>query len=341
MSAVTDESSGEPSPEASATRRYVLLAVKLSVSIILLAVLFSRIDAGDLWSKARTASIGWLGVALLIHILNVLAATWRWHLLLSAQHVDVPARRLLGSYLVASFFNNFLPSNIGGDVIRITDTARAAGSKTLAVTVVLVDRGLGMMALVLIAAVGATAAGQLHPAAIPIWPIWLWAGFLVAVAASVPAVFAPAGFGRLLQPLTVFHPEWVGERIDKLILALGRFRDEPGALAACFAGAIFVQATMVVFYYTVAHALHLSIAFSDIAVIVPISIVVQMLPVSVNGFGVREATFSLYFQRIGQPIESALLMSLVGQAIVILFSLSGAAVYVWRSKHPSKLKAVN
>jgi glycosyltransferase 2 family protein len=70
-------------------------------------------------------------------------------------------------------------------------------------------------------------------------------------------------------------------------------------------------------------------------VIVPISIVVQMLPVSVNGFGVREATFSFYFHRIGQPIESALLMSLIGQAIVILVSLSGAGVYVWRSRHPS------
>ena len=64
------------------------------------------------------------------------------------------------------------------------------------------------------------------------------------------------------------------------------------------------------------------------------SFVVQMLPVSVNGFGVREATFSFYFPRIGQPIESALLMSLVAQALVMLFSLLGAGVYVWRSRHP-------
>jgi hypothetical protein len=95
-----------------------------------------------------------------------------------------------------------------------------------------------------------------------------------------------------------------------------------------------VQSAMVVFYFVVAYALHLNLSFSDIAVIVPISMVVQMLPVSVNGFGVREATFSFYFQRIGQPIESALLMSLVGQMLVILFSLTGAAVYVWRSHHP-------
>jgi len=88
---------------------------------------------------------------------------------------------------------------------------------------------------------------------------------------------------------------------------------------------------LVVFYFGVAYALHLNVSLSDLCVIVPISFVVQMLPVSVNGFGVREATFSFYFTRIGQPIASALLVSLVAQALIILFSMTGAAVYVARA----------
>jgi uncharacterized membrane protein YbhN (UPF0104 family) len=321
------------SSEQSPARRYVLLVVKVSVSIVLLGILFSKIDVQKLWLSARRGSVPWLLAALGIYGVNVLASVWRWAQLLDAQRVNMPRLRLAGSFLVASFFNNFLPSNIGGDVVRIADTARAAGSKTLATTVVLTDRLLGLMALVLVAAIGATFAGRLHPAATPIWPAWLWAGFLAAAAASAPAVLAPDGFGRLLQPLTVFHPEWVGDRIDKLTGALARFRDEPGAIGGCFAGAVFVQATMVVFYFAVAYALHLGIPISDLAVIVPVSFVVQMLPVSVNGFGVREATFSLYFSRIGYPIESALLLSLVAQVLIIVFSLSGAAVYVSRSHH--------
>jgi uncharacterized membrane protein YbhN (UPF0104 family) len=319
-------------PESSSARRYVLLAVKLSISIALLVVLFWSIDLGSLWTTAKLASVPWLLVALLIFAVNVGAAAWRWRLLLGAQHVHVRLRSLLSSCLVANFFNNFLPSNIGGDVIRIKDTARPAGSKTLATTVILVDRALGMIALVLVAAMGATAAGHAHPSAAPIWPLWLWAGFLLAAAACAPVVFAPDGFGRLLQPLTVFHPEWVGDRIEKLTGALARFRDQPAALAACFGGAVFVQAAVVVFYYAVAYALHLNVAFTDLAVIVPVSFVVQMLPVSLNGFGVREATFSFYFTRIGQPIEAALLMSLVAQALVMLFSLTGAAVYISRAR---------
>ena len=115
---------------------------------------------------------------------------------------------------------------------------------------------------------------------------------------------------------------------------LARFRERPGVLAECFGGAVFVQASIVVFYFTVAYALHLHVSMWDLAVIVPVSFVVQLLPISVNGFGVREATFTFYFARIGQPIESALLVSLVAQALVMLFSLLGAAVYVAR-KQPS------
>ena len=319
-------------PEASSARRHVLLAIKIAVSIVLLVLLFSKIDGARLWAIARQASLRWFGVALFIYSLNVLASTWRWHVLLTAQEVSVRRRWLLGSFLVASFFNNFLPSNIGGDLIRISDTAKAARSRTLAATVVLMDRVLGLMALILVAAVGASAAGAVHPAAIPIWPVWLWAGLLAGAAASAPAVFAPVGFSRLLQPLTVFHPEWVGGRIETLTEVLIRFRSQPGALAQCFATAVFVQATMVVFYFAVTHALHLNVSLSDLAVIVPISFVVQMLPVSFGGFGVREATFSIYFSRIGQPIESAIAMSLVAQALIMLFSLSGASVYIARHR---------
>jgi uncharacterized membrane protein YbhN (UPF0104 family) len=322
--------------ESSSVRRNVLLAVKLSVSIILLVILFSRIDVAQLWATARLASASWLLAALGVFAISTLVAVWRWNLLLKTQHIEITLPSLLGSYLVATYFNNFLPSNIGGDVIRITDTARHTRSKTLATTVVLMDRVLGLMALVFVAALGATAIGRLHHTAAPILPVWLWAGFLAGAAATTPAVFAPAGFGRLLRPLTVFHPEWVGDRITTLTGALARFGEDPGALLTAFAGAIFVQGALVLFYFAVAYALHLDIPFSDLAVVVPMSLVVQLLPVSVGGFGVREAFFSYYFHRIGQPIEDAVLLSLVAQALLMLFSLSGLAIYIWRSRHPTR-----
>jgi uncharacterized membrane protein YbhN (UPF0104 family) len=323
----------DESPSSSIGRRVLVMAAKVAVSVALLAFLFSKIDTARLWASARKASLPWLIAALVVQAVNLILGTWRWRLLLDAQNVKVKVRTLLDSYLVATFFNNFLPSNVGGDVIRIRDTAAAMQSKTLATTVVLVDRALGLMALVFISAVGATAAARLYGSgASPILPSWLWAFFIVAAAITAPVVYAPEGFGRLLQPLTIVHPEWVGGRIDKLTAALNRFREHPGALAGCFSGAVVVQGLMVAFYLTVVYALRIPITASELAVIVPISLVVQMLPVSVNGLGLREATFSFYFSRLGLPIESAVLLSLMGAAVIMVFSLSGAAVYVTRGR---------
>jgi uncharacterized membrane protein YbhN (UPF0104 family) len=321
-------------PNSSSLRRSVVLAIKLAVSVGLLVILFSKIDVAELWRTARLASVPWLFAALAVFAASTFIAVWRWNLLLKTQHVEIGFASLLATFLVSSYFNNFLPSNIGGDVVRIGDTGRHVNSKTLAATVVLMDRILGLIALVFVAALGATAIGRFHHTAAPIWPAWLWAGFLAGAAATTPAVFAPAGFGRMLRPLTVFHPEWVGNRITTLTGALARFGAEPAALVTAFTGAIGVQGALVLFYFAVAYALHLDIALWDLAVVVPMSFVVQLLPVSIGGFGVREAFFSYYFHRIGQPIEDAVLLSLVAQALLMLFSLSGLAVYIWRQRQP-------
>jgi uncharacterized membrane protein YbhN (UPF0104 family) len=317
----------------SAWRSRGLAGVRLAVSVALLAFLFSRIDAGTLWQSASQASVPWMLAALALYFMMMLASTWRWRLLLGAQNIDVSRRALLSSYLVAIFFNNFLPSNIGGDVVRIRDTAGHTRSKTLATTIILIDRILGMLGLVLVAAVGATLAGGIvggMPS--PIWPAWLWAGFLVAAALTVPAVLMPAGVGRLLRPLTVVHPTWVGDRIEMLTAALARFRGRPGALAACFGGAIGVQALLVGYHFVIAIALHVPVTFWVLAIIVPISFIAQMIPVSVNGFGVREATFAFYFARLGLPVHSAILISLTATGLMMIFSLSGAAIYVSRPR---------
>lgn len=316
----------------SRARAVGLALLKAVVSIGLLALLLSRVDLARLWAYARQASPAWLGAALLLYLVMVLTSAWRWGLLLKAQHVNMSFGSLTASFLVATFFNNFLPSNIGGDVIRIGDSARVAGSKTLATMVVLIDRGLGLLGLVLMAALGATAARRLGADGVgPVGPRMLWAGFGLGAVFATPALFMPEGVARLLQPLRVFHREWVDARIARLTDALVRFKEGPAALAGCFAGAVLVQAVLVGFYLAISRSMHVPIAFSELAVIVPISFIVQMLPVSVNGFGVREATFGFYFTRLGLPLESALLVSFTGAALIMLFSLSGGLTYLGRT----------
>ena len=313
--------------------------LKAAVSIALLAVLLSRVDIPRLWGIARSASTVWLAAAIALYFVMILASAWRWGLLLRAQNVRLPFRRLTSSFLVATFFNNFLPSNIGGDVLRVADTAPAAGSKTLATTVVLIDRAIGLLSLVLVAALGATLATRMAGIIGPAGPILLWSGFAVAMLVAAPVLLAPHAVARALQPLRTFHPEWVDERLGRLTAALSRFRESPAAMGGCFAGAVFVQAVLVAFYLAIAHSMRIPVGFAELAVVVPITFIVQMLPVSMNGFGVREATFGFYFNRLGLPLESALLVSFTGAALIMLVSLSGAFAYVGRGRRPAELDA--
>ena len=326
-------------PSTSAARRpktakhSLVWVLKIVVSAGLLYVLLARVDLQRLWLVARTASLGWLLVSLLVYLASVLVSAWRWRLLLHAQHIDLPFSFVTNSFLVATFFNNFLPSNIGGDVVRIRDTARPAGSKTLAATIVLLDRGLGLLGLVFVAAVGASIAASHSETLGPVGPGVLWLILAGGVAAGAPLVLMPQSVRVLLGPLKRLHQEWVGEKIERLITALGKFRAAPGALFRCFLGAIVVQGTIVAFYAAVARALMIPIPLAHLAMLVPLSFIVQMLPVSVNGFGIREATFSFYFTQLHLPLESALALSFIGAVLIMVFSISGAVVYLVRRSH--------
>jgi uncharacterized protein (TIRG00374 family) len=273
-----------------------------------------------------------MAAALLLYVVVIVLASWRWWLLLRTQHLPLAFRSLVTSYLVATFFNNFLPSNIGGDVVRIRDTARPAGSKTLAATIILVDRGIGLLGLMFVAALGATMAARMSGAIGPIGPGLLWAALGGAMAVAASAVLMPQGVARVLRPLRALHQEWVEERITRLTRALGRFRDAPRSLGACFGSAILVQAIQVLFYAAIATGLHLHISLAHLAIVVPLSAIVQMLPVSVNGLGVREATFGFYFSRLGLPLESALALSFIGAMVIMLFSTTGAVAYLARGR---------
>jgi uncharacterized protein (TIRG00374 family) len=313
-------------------RQALLWLVKIVVSSGLLYVLLSRVDLAQLWAITRKASVPWLIAALTLYFAMIVVSAWRWGVLLHAQRIAVRLVTLLQSYLVATFFNNFLPSNIGGDVVRVRDTAAAAGSKTLATTVVLADRGIGLLALVFVAAAGASMRPAGSPVVGPFGPLLLWLALAGGIALAVPILLMPERVGRLLAPLKALHQEWVEERISRLVSGLSRFSETPGALALGFAGAVIVQAILVGFYAAIARALGVEIPVGHLAVLIPLSFIVQMAPVSVNGLGVREATFSYYFTRLGLPLESALALSFLGAVLVMIFSLSGAAASLARSR---------
>ena len=302
--------------------------VRLSVSAALLYFVLRSIDLPAFWERVKSMNPAWILLALAAYAFTQSIAVWRWNRLLRAQHIEVERRRLTESIWVSMFFNNFLPSNIGGDVVRIADTAPAAGSKTLAMTVILVDRVLGLTALVIIAASGALVATLLGvhiPGA-----RWLWLASALGAVAAISVIAMPQLVGHALMPVRALNKPWLTERAQRLEDAVIRFRNAPAAVAGAFAGAMVVQITLVAFYLLTAEGLSVPLPIFLGAVLIPVSLVVQMAPVSINGFGVREAVFAFFFRRFGLPTDAAVALSLVSTGMVMGLSLVGGFFFLKR-----------
>ena len=286
------------------------------------------IDLAAFVQRVKGMNPLWMALAVAVFASTMRISVWRWNRLLRAQHIEVEKRRLTESMWVSLFFNNFLPSNIGGDVVRIADTAAAAGSKTLATTVILVDRTLGLTALLLVAAVGAfsaSLAGVNVPGA-----RWIWLATAGAITAAIPLIAMPDLVGYLLAPIRALNRPWLTERAQRLEDAILRFRKAPRALAGAFVGAVLVHLIIVAFYLLTAQSLSVPLPLLLGAVLIPVSLAVQMAPVSINGFGVREAVFAFFFRRFGLPAEAAVALSLVSTGLVMGLSLLGGLIFVRR-----------
>jgi uncharacterized protein (TIRG00374 family) len=306
----------------------LLLAAKLSVSVALLAYLFFTTDRDALQSRVRTGDTFYLVAAMGLYALTLAIAVWRWRLLLHTQGYRASMGRLSATYLVATFFNNFLPSNVGGDVIRVRDSSRLTGSTTTSLAVVVIDRILGLGALYVLALGAWIAAGPELRGLAGARAALLALGIVFAVLAYI--FFKPGTARRVMAAAGGAHLPWAQARFEQVQAAVHVYRAEVAAVWAAFAGSIALQALVVSYYYYVGKALHIPVALSACFLIVPLCTLVQTLPVSFNGWGVRESVFILYFAQLGLPRDSALAFSLVGAGLMVLLSLSGAVVWTSR-----------
>jgi uncharacterized membrane protein YbhN (UPF0104 family) len=304
------------------------ILVRFGGSAALLYFVLRSIDLYAFWERVKGMNAAWLLLAIVAFIATQSISVWRWNRLLRALHIEVEPKRLRESIWVSLFFNNFLPSNIGGDVVRIADTAPAAGSKTLAMTVILVDRVIGLTALLIVAASGAFAA-QLFGVHIP-GARWLWLASGIGAVAAISVIAMPQLVGHAFMPIRALNKPWLTERTQRLEDAVIRFRNAPSAVIGAFGGALVVQITLVAFYLLTAEGLSVPLPIFLGAVLIPVSLVVQMAPVSINGFGVREAVFALYFRRFGLPTDAAVALSLVSTGMVMGLSLVGGFYFIRR-----------
>jgi len=159
---------------------------------------------------------------------------------------------------------------------------------------------------------------------------WLWLACIGLLLAAVFVIAMPDFVGHLLAPVRALQKPWVTERALRLEEAVMRFGKAPGVMAGAFGAAVVVQLAIVAFYLLTAKGLSVPLPMLLGAVLIPVSLAVQMAPISINGFGVREAVFAFFFRRFGLPPDAAVALSLVSTGMVMGLSLIGGLLFVRR-----------
>jgi uncharacterized protein (TIRG00374 family) len=314
-------------------KKSAFLVLKIAFSLALLGYLLSTTDLDALQRRVRAGDTILLALAIALYAIILAISTWRWRVLLEAQGYTAPLAHLSGSYLVATFFNNFLPSNIGGDVIRVRDSSRLTGSTTTSLAVVAIDRILGLGALYVLA-VGAYIAGGTNVRELAgADSVLLLLGFVFGVLAYV--FFRPGIARRIVGAAGLGRLPWALKRFETVQAAVHVYRAEMPAVWKAFLGSVALQAIVVYYYYTVARSLRIPLPLSACFLMVPMCTLVQTVPISFNGWGIRESVFILYFNQIGLGRDSALAFSLVGAGLIVVLSLSGAVVWTTREPVPA------
>lgn len=311
--------------------RTLLLLIKLVLSVGLLFYLLHSVDLSDVLRHFIEGRHSLFAVAAVVYIVVVLLSTVRWKVLLDAIEGGPTFGELLNSYMVASFFGNFLPSNVGGDVVRVRDTAKHAGSHTAALTVAFVDRVVGFVALYFIAGPAYLAGGSLVRGLAGARVILLGLTVLFII---LGAIFARAGFvTRIVETVGVRRFPWIHTKFESVQSTVNAFRARKSALVEAFLLSLLLQFLGVVYFFLVARALRIPLGLGTAMLMVPLCSLIQAIPISFNGWGIREGVYVLYFHQVGLLRESALAFSIVAAGLVVLLSISGLFVWLARKSH--------
>lgn len=306
-------------------RKLLLNGLKIGVSAVLLTIILRNTNLAEIGTAVREANFSLLFLALSMHLLGFIISAYRWRLLLRTRGSDTTILFLIESYIVGMFFNNFLPSTIGGDVYRAYDSWRLGQSKSSALAVVFVDRFLGLLALMLFALLALLNSNALTES-IPLLFVWVLLGTL-GMGAFVWVIFAPP---RWLPSFVANLKLPFGNKIKSILEAFLAFQGQRKVLFQALGLSLLLQANVVLHYYLIAKALNLPIPLWSFFLIIPLATLVTLLPISVNGIGVRESVYVFFFAPFAVAASQAIAFSWIAYGMVVLQGILGGIVYALR-----------
>lgn len=304
-------------------KKFLSLFLRVGLSVALLWYLFSRNDMGSITELLKTANHTYiLGAGLLFLLLHAILLI-RWWILIKALQLKIPLKVVVSYFFIGLFFNLFLPSATGGDVIKTFGLCKFVPQhKAKVVASVVLDRVSGFIAIVLVAFVSFLVGQQLLND-----PKLLLAICLLGVisATIVLILFNETIFSFGCRLFSRFPRLKNG--LMKMHYDIALLKDKRSAIIWAIGWSCLAQFILSFDFYLISLALRQNIAFVYFLIFVPIICVVSTLP-SIGGLGVRDYGAAQLFSRIGVASSVAVSMTLINFFFMVATGLIGGIIYV-------------
>ena len=305
-------------------RRFLLSAIKILVSAALLYFALRKVNLYDLASRIDIASLGWIALAIAVTFLQIFVGVLRWCEISSECGAPLGTRQAMRFNVIGTFFNQTLPSAIGGDAVRLWLVARGGAGWRAATYSIFVDRAIGLIALAVIIV-----------ASLP-WSYNLISdphGRSALLFVDLAALAGGAGFlvlGRLPWP---WLKRWWGtHHLHACSVIANRviFSRKRGPKIAVLS--VLVHVLAVVIAWCVVQSIAAPVLFGQIFQLVPPVMLITLLPISIAGWGVREATMGLAFGYAGLAANEGVNVSLLFGAVSFIVGAFGGLVWIFSAE---------
>jgi glycosyltransferase 2 family protein len=314
---------------SSRQKRSIRVAVTLAVTGLCTAYIVWKIDISQTLHILAHASVGYFLGAVAIMVISVWPMAWRWQRLLEARGIRDRLAWLVRAYFVAYTAGQILPTAVGGDAVRIYETARrhtgrggdVAGS-------VLLERALGGAATLALAAVGfVLAVGRYDVGAY----LWIELGFVIATAVLAVALFSKKPRPLLAKTVPFLRFLKLDRPIRAAYEGIHSYRNHPGLLVGVFALTLGVQAVRVLAIWLSGKAVGVDLSPRPYYVMGPLLFLVLLMPFTINGIAVRESFFVSFLGGLGVDADKAFATGFLFFAVTLCLSIPGGVLLAWQS----------
>lgn len=274
------------------------------LSTVLFIWLLSKQDWQMIWENLKQFPAWLWPVCLLLVISGMICNSLRWYLLLRAQKVQIPFGEVTRTVFAGAFASNFLPSTIGGDAFRIVSLLRFTKDKALSVASIVVDRALNVLATLTILPFSWITFGD------RLFDLVFQVETAPAAALAVPALNKVIEFFKRM--------------IKRLLEAFAGWARQPWVLAGGFGISWLSIFVTYVNVWLLAQFLGIPVNLVQVMGVAAIVYLVTLLPISFNGYGVREVIYTTLYVSLGATTEQAATLALVSRFFMLLETLPGA-----------------